>query len=61
MTRAEVEATIQREFSDVKPEIYFEEPNIWLRLDPNDPRYNMEIIRIIMSNGRVISKEYLPD
>jgi hypothetical protein len=30
-------------------------------LDPNDGRYNSEFLVISMSEGRVVSTQYLPD
>lgn len=37
------------------------EGDIVLRLDPDDARYNAEIIRIEVRNGRVVSSDYSAD
>jgi len=61
MTLEEVEVEFRREFNGTLPSHRYE-PSSWhYCLDPNDGRFNAEIISIGVREGRVVTAEYLPD
>lgn len=39
----------------------YDDGSLCFQLDPNDGAYNAELVAIKMQDGRVVSKEYLPD
>ncbi len=62
MTRSEVEALMRTEFLGRKaPTSGWDASHERYTLDPDDARYDSEIVFIRISEGRVVSADYLPD
>jgi hypothetical protein len=61
MTMEQVEAIMQRRFRGKRPVGRFDDRGAQYTLDPDDGRFNSEIIVIEMADGKVASAYYLPD
>jgi hypothetical protein len=61
MTRDQVEAILREEFPARRPVVRIDDGGMHLRLDPNDGRFNSEVIMIQMVDGHVNWKHYSPD
>lgn len=61
MTPAEVDAVFRAQFPGRLPLKEGGGGSISYILDPDDGRYNSEIIYVKLTNGRVVAVEYLPD
>lgn len=66
MSEATVLAELEERFPEPgrfrRPTVYRPEAGgLTLTLDRTDWRYNSEIVRVELSGGRVVSKDYLPD
>ena len=66
MVEAEVMSELTRQFPEggrfPRPvHSGYDDGSLCFQLDPNDGAYNAELVVIEMQDGRVVSKEYLPD
>jgi hypothetical protein len=61
MSREQVEAIMRQEFRGKRPVLRVYPSVLQFTLDPDDGRFNSELIVIEMAGGKVISSDYLPD
>jgi len=65
VTQAEVTYNLEKYFPRngkyQQPSFSPNNDRVWFALDPDDGRYNSEIIEVIFKNGRIESTRYYPD
>lgn len=61
MTQEQVDEQLRRQFTGRLPQGRYVEDQWYYCLDPNDGRYNAEIIWVVFRNGRVTEAHYSPD